>query len=244
MRRAVVTATDWLMLSLAVLSIGMLSYETWGNPTAEQTQRILLGDLVIIGIFAIEFSLRWARDERPKSFPLRNWYEILGMIPVAHPAVRGFRLFRIVRIVVILGRFGRAADRAFGEDFTYRLIGKYKGALVDAISGAVTLRVLADTEAVLLKGQYARNMADAIESRGDEMLKLAIEKVKADPEVGRIRHMPFFEEIVGTTGRVSQRIMIDLLRDPRMGDLMRDIIAQNTRQIRDAVRAKEAAQAT
>lgn len=243
MRRAVVTVTDWLMLALALVSIAMLAYETWGTPTPEQTRQILLADLVIIGIFAIEFSLRWVRDDRPKSFPLRNWYELLGMIPVAHPAIRGFRLFRIVRIVVLLSRFGRAADRAFGEDFTYRLIGKYKGALVDAISGAVTLRVLEETENVLLQGAYARNLADAIEARGDEMLALAVEKVKADPEAGKVRHVPFFEDIVQITGRVGQRIAIDLLRDPRMGDMIRDMVRQNTAQIKASLRAKEAAQA-
>jgi voltage-gated potassium channel len=240
MRRATVALTDWIMLALAIVSVGMLVYETWGNPTPEQTTAILQADLVIVGIFIIEFAIRWARDDRPKSFFWRNWYEVLGMIPVAHPAVRGFRLFRILRIVVILGRFGRAADRAFGEDFTYKLVRRFKDVIADAVSGAVTIRVLAETEAVLLKGKYTHNLADAIEARGDEMLAIAVEKVKKDPEVGRVRHIPFFEEIVGTTSRVSQRIVIDLLRDPRMDEIVRDIIQQNTTQIRASIAARDA----
>lgn len=238
-RRGRVTAVDWLMLVLAIVSVAMLVYETWGPVTPEQSRQILLADLVIIAIFALEFTMRWIKDDNPRTFPLRYWYELLGMIPIAHPAVRGFRLFRIIRIAVILSRFGRAADRAFGEEVTYRLLRRFKGLIVDSISGAVTMRVLEETGQVLEKGTYARNLADALEARGDEMLALAVEKVKADPEVGRVRHLPFFEDLVATSGRVSQRIAIDLLRDDRMEAILRDIIRSNVAQIQAAVKAKE-----
>ena len=239
-----ITTIDWVMLALALVSVGMLVYESVADLTPEQQRQIILADYVIIAIFAIEFALRWVKDPQPRTFVWRNWYDLLGMIPVAHPAIRGFRLFRIVRIVVLLSRFARAADRAVGQEFVFQMAGKFKGALVDAISGAVTLRVLEETEEVLLKGRYTLNLADAIEERGDEMLQIAVEKVKADPEVGRIRHMPFFEDVVSTAARVSQRIAIDLLRDERMEAIVRDIIAHNTAQIKQAIRAKDAAQQT
>jgi voltage-gated potassium channel len=226
---------------LALVSVGLLAYETWGPVTPEQSRQIRLADYVIIAIFAVEFAFRWAKDDHPRTFVLRYWYELLGMIPVAHPAIRGFRLFRIIRIAVLLSRFGRAADRAFGEEVTYRLLRRFKGLIVDTVSGAVTLRVLEETAQVLEKGTYAQNLADALEARGDEMLELAVEKVKADPEVGRVRHLPFFEDLVATSGRVSQRIAIDLLRDDRMEAILRDIIRANVAQIQAAVKAKETA---
>lgn len=235
-----VTVVDWIMLALALLSIAMLTYETWGDPTPEQTRQIIIGDLVIVGIFAIEFSIRWAKDPKPKTFPLRQWYELLGMIPIAHPAVRGFRLFRVVRIVVLLSRFGRAADRAMGEEFTYRLVAKFKGIFVELLSDAITVRILDRTMDVLQKGRYTQNMADAIEQRGDEVLEIIVEKVQQDPKVGRIRHMPFFEDVVATSSRVTQRILVDLLRDERMEQMVKQIIAQNVEQIRAEVRRNEA----
>lgn len=242
MARGKIGIIDWFMLVLAVLSVAMLAYETWGNPSAEQTQQILLADYVIIGIFVIEFLLRWARNDWKASFVGRNWYEVLGMIPVAHPAIRGFRLFRIIRIVVILSRFGRAADRAFGDEFTYRLVGRFKNVIAEAVSGVVTARVLDETMNVMMKGQYMENMANAIEEHGEEMLDIAVEKVANDPQVGRVRNIPFFDDIVRTSSRVTQRIMIDLLRDDRMEELTRKIIAQNVEQIKASIAAKEAAQ--
>lgn len=240
-RRGRVGALDWLMLVLALVSVAMLVYETWGPVTPEQRRQILLADYAIIAVFALEFAFGWVRDDKPRTFPLRYWYELLGMVPVAHPAIRGFRLFRIVRIAVILSRFGRAADRAFGDEVTARLLRRFKGLIVDTVSGAVTLRVLEETAQVLERGTYAHNLADALEKRGDEMLALAVEKVKADPEVGRVRHLPFFEDLVSTSGRVSQRIVIDLLRDDRMEAILRDIIRSNVAQIQAAVKAKEVA---
>lgn len=228
------------MLVLALVSVAMLVYETWGNPTPEQTRQIILADLVIVGIFAVEFTIRWIKDDNPKTFPLRFWYELLGMIPVSHPAVRGFRLFRIIRIAVILSRFGRAADRAFGEAFTARLVSKFKNVIVEIIGDAVTVRVLDMTLDVLQKGDYTRNLAAHMEAHGDDMMDIIVEKVKTDEQLGRIRHVPFFDDVVTTSSRVTQRLLIDLLRDPRMDQMVKDVIRQNVEQIRAAVKENEA----
>ncbi len=242
-QRGKVGLTDWLMLLLAVISVGLIAYETWGDPTAEQRRQIILADYGVIAIFAVEYLLRLARADNRKAFVARNWYDLLGMIPVSHPAVRGFRLFRLVRIVVILSRFGRAADRAFGEEFTYRVIRKFKNIIAEVVSDAVLMRILDQTGDVLLKGEYTHNLANSLETRGDEMLEIVVEKIGDDPKVGRIRHMPFFDEVVATSSRVSQRLMIDLLRDPRMDVIVKDIIRQNLDQIKAEVRRKEAAAA-
>lgn len=228
------------MLALALVSVGMLAYETWGSVTPEQRRQIFLADYVIIGIFAIEFTLRWVKDDKPRTFPLRYWYEVLGMIPVAHPAIRGFRLFRIVRIVVILSRFGRVADRAFGEGFTRRILLRFKGLIVETVGDAITVKVLDETLAVLQKGAYTTNLADALEKHGDEMLAIITEKVKQDPEVGAVRHVPFFDTVVATSSKVTQRILIDLLRDPRMDQMVKDIIQLNVEQIRSEVAKRDA----
>lgn len=236
-----VSAVDWLMLALALVSVGMLVYETWGPVTPEERRQIFLADYVIIGIFAVEFVFRWVKDDRPRSFPLRYWYEVLGMIPVAHPAIRGFRLFRVVRIVVILSRFGRAADRAFGHGFTRRLLLRSKATIVETLGDAITVKVLDETLAVLQKGSYTKNLADALERHGDDMMAIITEKVKEDPEVGAVRHLPFFEAMVATTSKVTQRILVDLLRDPRMDQMVKDIIRLNVEQIRSDVAKRDAA---
>src|SRR3546814_10553926 len=66
-------------------------------------------------IFAVEFIWRWYRQGWQRTFLMRNWYEILGMIPAANPAIRAFRLFRIVRIIVMLSRVGSRSEEHTSE---------------------------------------------------------------------------------------------------------------------------------
>ena len=235
-----INALDWLMLTLALVSIGLLVYESWWPVTELEREQIFLFDRIICGIFFVEFCTRWYAADDRRSFPLRNWYEILGMIPVSEPGIRGFRLFRIIRIVILLSRFGIAADRAFGEEFTYRLVKRFKNLIADAISGAVTIRVLDEAGQVLQKGTYTRNLARALETHSAEIEEVVVDRVVEDPDLGRIRHIPFFREIATTASRVTQRIMIDMLNDPRMDKLVADILQENIQQLKEAIREKEA----
>lgn len=242
--RRSVSILDWVMLALAIVSVAMLAYETWGDPTAAQRDMIIRLDYAIIGVFALEFMYRWSRDPRPRTFVLRNWYDLLAMIPVHHPLVRGLRLFRLVRVAVILSRFGRAADRAFGEEVTYRFLSKFKGVITETVADAVTIRVMDMTLEVLQKGEYAKNMADHLEAHGDDMMAIIHERVKEDPKIGKVRHIPFFDDIVESTSRVTLRLSIDLLRDDRMDQMIKDVIKQNVEQIRSAVKENEAVKQT
>src|SRR5690348_3371009 len=143
---------DWAMLALAVFSVGLLCYEFWGDVGELWRARIVVADFMICGIFAAEFGVRWRRENWARSYLWRNWYEVLGMIPVAHPALRSLRLLRIVRILVLLSRVGSAADRALGDEFTYRVLKRVQDGVVEAIGGAVTIYVLEEVSRVLARG--------------------------------------------------------------------------------------------
>jgi hypothetical protein len=231
---------DWLMLVLALFSVGLLVYAMIGELSRQTLYTIFLIDTVICGLFAVEFVTRWLQDDRPGSFPFRRWYEILGMIPVAHPALRGFRLLRIVRIVMLLSRFGRAADRAFGADFTYRLTRRFRAAIADAISDAVTLRMFDEVEDLIEQGNFTPNLASALEDHRREVHGLVHDRIKRDPTVGRLRHLPFFDDLVESISVVTQRTLIELLRDPRTERLGKAAIRENLDQLRTTLQEPDA----
>src|SRR5688500_18698953 len=79
----------WVMLALALFSVALLCYELWGGVSETWRTRIIVADTVICAIFAVEFAVRWSRVGWSRQYLLRNWYDVLGMIPVAHPALRG-----------------------------------------------------------------------------------------------------------------------------------------------------------
>ena len=97
-----VTFVDWLMLLLAIVSVGLLVWITFWDVGADDRApgrgRRLRSSA---GSSRVEFVARWRRSRMGWRFLRTYWYEILGMIPLSHPA---FRSFRLLRIVVILRR--------------------------------------------------------------------------------------------------------------------------------------------
>ena len=234
-----ISILDWLMLVLALVSVALLSWETWGTVTEAQRTLILNADYAFCVVFAAEFVYRWARNGWHASFVWRNWYEVLGMIPVAHPALRAFRFLRLIRIIVILARVGAAADRAFGEYFTYQLLRKFKGVIVQAVGGVVTLAVLDEVSKVLSKGRYTHNVATALEANMENLGDVVADKLKADPSIGRLSRLPFYDDLVRASTKTTLHVVLEILEDPRTDQLVADILQHNLDQIRDAVRRNE-----
>lgn len=234
-----VSVLDWLLLILALISIALLSWETWGEVSPELGAMLIKADYAICAIFAVEFLWRWSQDGWTRRYLVRNWYEILGMIPVSEPALRGFRLFRVVRIVILLSRFGMAADRALGDEFTYRLVNRFKDSILRAIGGMVTLAVLMEVSEVLKKGTYTRNVARALEANDRELRAMIADKLKAHPRTRMLNRLPFYEDIVNSVIDSCIGIVHDVLNDPRTDELVADVLRENVDQLRAAVQARE-----
>lgn len=228
---------DWLMLVLAVLSVALLGWEMFGNVSAPTRQAIFAIDYAICAIFAAEFLWRWQQAGWTGEYVKRNWYEVLGMIPFQHPVLRGFRLFRVIRIVILLARFGRAADRALGDEFTYRLVRRFKNAIVESISSAVTVAVLDEVQEVLAKGHYARNIARALEENQSALRAMIAEKLRDDPQAGRLSKLPFARDLSEAVIDTALRLVEQVLQDPRTDELIGDMLRENLLQIRASVEA-------
>lgn len=224
---------DWAMLALALFSVALLLYVLLFDvsPATEQTAFII--DTVICGIFLLEFLWRWRNHRWEKWFPLRNWYEVLGMIPVAHPALRGFRLIRVVVVVV---RLARTADRAFGEKFTQRLIERVSGPIVSAIKKPITIAVLDEVVKVLETGNYPQNLARSLGENRVLLRTIVTEKLRDDPQAGRFSKLPFHDELVRGVVDTSMRVILDVLIDPRIDHFFAEVVKENREQIREAIK--------
>ena len=231
---------DACVLLLALASTALVIVVLATDPAPGRARQIRLAELGLIALFALEFLFAFVRHEHRLAYALRNWYELIALVPVTGGPAVDWAGGLVVTILVLMARFGRVVDRVFGDEAFHRFVTRTKAWAVESVADAVTLRVLDQTLAVLQKGEYTRNLADALETHGDEMLGIVTEKVKADPEIGAVRHVPFFDTMVLTSAKVSQRIVIDLLRDPRMDQLVKDIIAHNVKQIRAEVAKQEA----
>ena len=228
-------AVDWVMLALALISVGLLGYLLVADVSPTTARWIFVVDYLICAIFAAEFLWRWWASGWDGRFPLRNWYEIIGMVPVSHPALRGFRL---LRIAVIVARAARATDRAFGEQFSIRLVRRFAGAIVQVIKRPITIAVLDEVVDVLQTGHYSRNVARALQENRAELRAMILEKIKEDDQAGRLSVLPFHDDIVLGVADVVLRVLHEVLTDPRTDELVADLLRENVEQIRTAVRGR------
>lgn len=229
---------DWLMLLIALVSVLLLGWITFGDASATVERRVIVADIVICGIFLVEFLWRWGRSGEGWRFPLRYWYEVLGMIPVAHPA---FRSFRLLRIVVVLARLGRAADRAFGDRVTAAVLERSTDTLVEAVKRPITIAVMDEVAAVLRTGHYTQNIAAALQQNRTELDEMIVELVKQDSRIGRLRRLPFHDDVVRLVSDTVFRLVFEVLSDPRTDELISDVLRENIEQMREAVRDRDRA---
>jgi voltage-gated potassium channel len=227
-----VRADDWVMLVLAAGSVGLLGFMVLSPPARDAGLVIFAVDCGICGVFLLEFLWRWRKRRWAKKFLVRNWYELFAMIPVAHPALVGHKF---VTVVLLLVRIGRAADRAVGEQFTYRLVDKLSEPIVKAIKKPITVAVLDEVVKVLETGNYPENLAKSLGAHKDELRSIIAEKIAADPQLGKLKRLPFHDEIVRACVDTSFRVLLEVLLDPRIDDFFSAVVRENREQIRLAV---------
>ena len=229
------------MLILAVGSVVLVGWITFFDVSATTYRVFVIVDYSICAVFAAEFLWRWRRAGWPWTYPFVYWYEVLGMIPVTSPWLRGFRL---LRVVVILVRLARVADRVFGDRVTAAVVNHSVGTIVETIKRPMTMAVLDEVAQVLRTGHYTRNIAAALEENRDGLDAMIVELIKQDPQVGRVRYLPFHDDIIRLIADTSFRIVFQVLADPRTDELVSDVIRENVDQIRESVQGGEAVESS
>lgn len=222
------------VLLLALASVGLVFYLAFADPDAQQVRTVQLLEYGIIALFALEFLFGLVRNDHRVAYLVRNWYELVALVPLTGEA-RVLPLYGVLVVAVLLARFGRVFDRLYGDEAFFRALAKAKRLVVEWVADAVTLRVLDQTALVLQKGAFTRNLADALEAHGAEMEEVVLDKVRSDPSMARVKHLPFFDDAVELSSKVTRRVAIEALRDPRMEQMVREVIRANVQQIRDEV---------
>jgi voltage-gated potassium channel len=227
-----VHADDYVMLTLAVISVGLLGYVVLSPPSYAVGIWLFYCDVAICAVFLGEFLWRWHKHGWHKMFPVKNWYEVFALIPIAHPALYHLHF---VTVVLLLVRIGRGIDRVVGEQFTYRLVDKLSVPIVHAIKKPVTIAVLDEVVKVLETGNYPENLARSLTENRAELRTIISEKLSEDRQLSKLKLLPFHAEIVHSVVDTSFRVVLEVLQDPRIDDFFSSVVRDNREQIRKAV---------
>ena len=146
-----------------------------------------LMDLPFLVLFTLEFFLRWflalRRNHYPRwfLFPMFNWYDLLGIVPLPQ-----FRLFRLFRIASIYVRLYRSERSGVGSDPVSRTVKYFANIINEEISDMVSLRILSESQEEIRDGTHRRIIRAVIEPRRDALareLTLRLRDILASAEV-------------------------------------------------------------
>lgn len=229
-----VHADDFVFLALAVASAGLLGVMVLDPPPYATGLWIFAADVALGVVFLVEFGWRWRKRTWSAGFLSRNWYELLALLPVTHPALD---TWRVVTVVVLLARVARVVDRALGEQFFLRMVARMSGPIVTAIKKPVTIAVLDEVVKVLETGNYPENLAKSLTENKAELQTIITEKIAEDRRLGLLRRVPFSAEVVDALVSTAFRVVLEVLQDSRIDAFFAAVVRDNREQIRNAVAA-------
>lgn len=91
-----------ILSSLAVISIALLTYETFMNPQPSTVRTIFYFDLIVAIIFLTDFSYMLFMAKNKSKYLRENWFLLLASIPLVDSwaeVLRGLRILALVRLI-------------------------------------------------------------------------------------------------------------------------------------------------
>lgn len=217
---------DFLMIFLAVFSVMILLIEYIIPLDPLHRNIIIYADLVIVAIFFTEFMFRISKSKSKVDYVIDHWYDIIGMIPAAHPLLRGFRLFRIFRVLVIASRLLRSANRIYTENILKRFLGQYKVLIVDEFYDILTVRVLELVEEITDKTDFSRPVRNVIRRRQDDIKEMVTETMDNYAQSEWITKNTLYKRFQSQMSDLATRVVIDILEDEKTNEIIVDIIKE------------------
>ncbi len=129
--------------------------------------------------------------------------------------------------------------RGMRAPFVIHRINRLTQWLVDLIKRPITVAVLDEVADVIQTGHYTRNISSALLENRDELVALVAEKVRQDPASRVVGRLPGYDTVVAQVSETTLRVLIEMLGDPRMDELVSDLLRNNLEQIKRAVRERE-----
>lgn len=157
-------------------------YDRWGR----LVDHFWIIDLPFLVLFWAEFLTRWFLALRRRTyarwffFPIFNWYDLLGLIPLPQ-----FRVFRLLRAVSMYMRLRRSELSSVGKDAASRFVEYISNIITEEVSDRVAIRILDEYAEEIRSGTHLRIIADTIGARRgviERSLVDALVQVLADPD--------------------------------------------------------------
>jgi voltage-gated potassium channel len=233
------SVTDWALVGLTwlalVTNVWLLFLEPHRHAWREGVQ---IADTAIAALLLLAICWRWLRFRIGRIYLTRRPWEIPALFPFLVPTVGEWHW---VLWIVLLCRVARMVDRTdnvVGDRITAALVEHFSGPIVEAIKRPITVAVLDEVIDVIKEGTYAANLKAALDENRAELEAMVLDLVRQDQTTGKLRYLPFHDDIVRLVADTVLRITDGALSDPRTTELISDVIRNSADQLRHALRTQ------
>ncbi len=156
-----------------------LNYYRTYDISGDLTDHFWILDLPFLILFWIEFMVRWILTIKRKTysrwffFPIFNWYDVLGLIPVAF-----FRPFRLLRGVSMYMRLKRSELSSVGKDVFTRTVLYFSNIITEEVSDRVALRILSEFYEEVADGTHTTIARSVVEPRKSEIETVIVSQIR------------------------------------------------------------------
>ncbi len=156
-----------------------LNYHRSYDLNGRLTDHFWMIDLPFLTLFWIEFLARWYLALRRRThakwffFPIFNWYDLLGLIPLGY-----FRIFRLLRAVSMYMRLRRSELTNVGQDLFSRTVAYVSNIITEEVADRVALRILSELHEEISDGTHTRIVRSTVEPRLDEMRQVLVGQIR------------------------------------------------------------------
>jgi hypothetical protein len=126
--------------------------------------------------------------------------------------------------------------RGLRTPWAMRRVNRLTAKFIDAIKRPITIAVLDEVADVIQTGHYTKNISAALLENHDELVDLVAEKVRNDRASRVVGLLPGYDTVVEQVSETTLRVLVEMLGDPRMDELVADLLRNNLEQIKQAVR--------
>jgi hypothetical protein len=156
-----------------------LNYHRSYDLNGRLTDHFWMIDLPFLILFWIEFIARWYLALRRRThakwffFPIFNWYDVLGLIPLG-----AFRIFRLLRAVSMYMRLRRSELTNVGQDIFSRTVAYVSNIITEEVADRVALRILSELHEEISDGTHTRIVRSTVEPRLDEVRQVLAGQIR------------------------------------------------------------------
>ena len=176
---------------------------------------------------------------------LATGYDMMGRVVKALSDLSALQLVLLALGIFIVLSVGAAILTAvlvrmgLHTPFAVRRINRVSEWLLNVVKRPITIAVLDEVADVIQTGHYTRNISTALVENHEELKALVAEKLRQDPATRLLHHLPLYDAVVAEASETTLRVIVEMLGDPRMDELVSDLLRNNLQQIKQAVRARQ-----